>query len=114
MDQWAEKFQELKSEYISGAGERFRQIACFLDQLDQEPSDNKALKNLRRYFYGLSGTGATYGFPQVTVLGFQGENECEALLKKNLSPKSCDLERWRNYLLAIKEEFFKVGSYSKS
>ena len=107
MEQWAEKFQELKSEYISGAGERFRQIACFLDQLDREPSDFKALKNLRRYFYGLSGTGATYGFPQVTVLGFQGENECEALLKKNLSPKCSDLKRWRKYLMTLTKVFLR-------
>lgn len=105
MDVWAEIFPQLKGEYIRGAPERFNQIVCSLDQLEQEPSDDKTLKNLQRYFGGLSGTGATYGFPQVTVLGLQGENECESLLKKRLSPKRADIKRWRKYLLALQKEF---------
>lgn len=105
METLAEKCEQLKKEYINGVTDRFSNIVCSLEQLEQEPANFKALKNLMHYFYGFSSTGTTYGFPHVTLLGHKGENECETLLKGNLSPNKHDIERWRNYLLELKKEF---------
>lgn len=105
METWAEKFKQLKEEYINGITERFNNILYSLDELELEPSNFRALKNLMHYFYGLSSTGTTYGFPHVSLLGHKGENECEILLKGNLSPSKGDIERWKTYLLELKKEF---------
>lgn len=104
MEIWTEKFQQLKEEYINGIPERFSQIIYSLDQLEQDPLNHKVFKDLMRYFYGFASTGTTYGFPQITSIGQKGEQECEILLKNNLSPSKSDIERWRNYLLELKLE----------
>lgn len=110
METLAEKLQQLKQDYINGVTVRFNNIGYSLDQLDLEPSDYKALKNLVYCFYGLSGTGTTYGFPEVTLLGDKGQTECEILIKNNLPPSKCDIERWKNYLLELKRSFLTKNS----
>lgn len=107
MEKLPEKLQQLKQEYIDGIPERFNHITSSLDQLKLMPSDYKALKDLMFCFYGFSSTGTTYGFSQVSLLGYKGQYECETLMKSNLSPSKHDIKRWKTYLLALRKEFFK-------
>ena len=105
MATWEETLNQLKEEYLRGSKERLNRIERSLNFLANDKTDGEALRALRREFHGLSGSGTTYGFPQVTALGLQGEQECDHLLQEDLQVSVADLNRWESILDSLRLEF---------
>src|SRR5690242_12123306 len=55
-------------------------------------------------FHGFSGSGSTYGFPRVSILGFEGERLGEALVKARAGPGARERKRWRSLLLSLRRQ----------
>jgi diguanylate cyclase (GGDEF)-like protein len=53
----------------------------------------------------LSGSGKTYGFPQVTEIGLWGEQDCDVLLQQEQPAKPEHLARWRGLLEELRKQF---------
>src|SRR6185369_6174315 len=107
MNSWEEAFSELREDYIRGAYERLSRIAESLSLLEKDPADKEALQEVLHQFHGLSGSGATYGFPKVSAIGLQGEQECNGLREENRLPGKGELDRWRYLLEELEGEFSK-------
>jgi diguanylate cyclase (GGDEF)-like protein len=94
----------LRERFVAGCGERLERMERLLGGLDKDPSDAGVLYDLMIQFHGFAGSGSTYGFPRVSVLGMEGERLCEALRKGNLPPRSGDRARLRELLESLREE----------
>jgi diguanylate cyclase (GGDEF)-like protein len=110
---WDETLKELREQYIRGSADRLASINRTLDALEIQPADEAALKELRRFFHGLGGSGKTYGFAQVTEIGLWGEQECDGLIKEKLPPTLDHLNRWRSFSEELRKQFEK-GSIDDS
>ena len=102
---WSRTFRELRGQFAEGAGERLAAIDGALDRLLAKPEDRESLAEVRLRFHGLSGTGATFGFPRVSVLGMQGEHACDAVAEAARSPTSEEIRAWRNLVEEVREAF---------
>jgi diguanylate cyclase (GGDEF)-like protein len=102
---WHRTFRDLRVQFAEGAGERLAAIDAALDRLLVEPGDAESLSELRVRFHGLSGTGATFGFPRVSVLGAEGERACDAVLEAERTPTLEEIQAWRRLVQEIREEF---------
>ncbi|HZS08249.1 MAG TPA: response regulator [Blastocatellia bacterium] len=105
----------LRSQFLHTARERFERLEQTLDALEQLPPESAgaadALGELMRQFHSLSGSGSTFGFPGVSALGRQAEEECLTLLGENKVPTRDDLARWRLSLADLKRELFDNQNY---
>jgi len=102
---WRRTFRELRGQFAEGAGERLAAIDGALDRLLARPEDGASLAEARLRFHGLSGTGATFGFPRVSVLGMQGEHACDAVAEADRSPTSEEIQAWRKLVEEVREAF---------
>ena len=102
---WLRSFRELREQFAEGAGERLAAIDAALDRLFVEPGDAESLSELRVRFHGLSGTGATFGFPRVSVLGVEGEHACDAVVEAGRPPTSEEIRAWRRLVQEVREQF---------
>ena len=94
----------LRDQFVAGCADRFDRIEQFLSQLEADPADAGALRDLMFQFHGFSGSGSTYGFPRVTVLGLEGERLCQALLKEAQKASERERDRFRTLLDSLREE----------
>ncbi|HEY6929867.1 MAG TPA: Hpt domain-containing protein [Thermoanaerobaculia bacterium] len=92
---WEEALQTLRDQFLRGAPERFGRIETALGRLENDCSDTDALCSLRAEFHALSGLGGTYGFPQVTRLGTEGETQCDGRLTAGSRPSAADIAAWK-------------------
>ncbi|HSE42459.1 MAG TPA: response regulator, partial [Acidobacteriota bacterium] len=113
MSSWDDTLKDLREQYVRGSSDRLSNIDRTLETLENQPADENALRDLRRYFHGLGGSGKTYGFAQVTEIGLWGEQECDGLLREKVHPTLEHLNRWRGFLDELKKEFQK-GSFDDS
>lgn len=102
---WQRTLRELRGQFAQGATARLAAIDGALDRLFAKPEDAESLAEVRLRFHGLSGTGATFGFPQVSVLGMQGEHACDAVSEAVRSPTPEELQAWRALVEEIREAF---------
>lgn len=109
MEEGDEEFTELREKYIRDALGRLEGIAHTIDVLELEPEEPAALQELRRYFNEVSRSARTYGFPQVTIMGLQGEYDCDLMIRESQFPRSLDLDRWRSLLQGLRLEFARTN-----
>jgi len=64
-----------------------------LETLASDPSQARALEDLRFSFHAFAGDGRTYGFPDVTRLGLEGDAQCAARQRAG-PPQPAELEGW--------------------
>ncbi len=102
---WHRTFRELRSQFAEGAEERLLAIERALDKLGRNPKDGESLREVRLRFHGLSGTGATFGFPRVSALGVQGEHASEEVLDAHRAPTAEELGAWRGLVGQVRLEF---------
>jgi diguanylate cyclase (GGDEF)-like protein len=102
---WRRTFRELRGQFAEGAGERLAAIDGALDRLLAKPEDRESLAEVRLRFHGLSGTGATFGFPRVSVLGMQGEHACDAVAEAGRTPTPDEIGTWRELVEEVREAF---------
>jgi diguanylate cyclase (GGDEF)-like protein len=99
-----EGLRALRDHFVAGCDARFRRMEEVLAALDADPSDAHALRDLMLQFHGFSGSGSTYGFPRVTVLGLEGERLCEALTRARVPAGERERERCRELLASVRQE----------
>ena len=102
---WRRTLRELRGQFAEGAGERLAAIDGALDRLLAKPEDSESLAEVRLRFHGLSGTGATFGFPRVSVLGMKGEHACDAVAEAARPPTSEEIRAWRDLVEEVREAF---------
>ena len=102
---WRRTFRELRSQFASGAAERLLAIDRALDALAADPGDAAALAEVRLRFHGLSGSGATFGFPGVSALGMKGELMCDAVFAGARPPTPDETRSWRRLVEEVRAAF---------
>lgn len=114
MDPEAQSFEAavrgLRVQFVAGCGERFDRIEEFLSELEAGPSNSRALRDLMIQFHGFTGSGSTYGFPRVTVLGSEGERFCDEYLKTGLPVEERDLARLRALAETLRSEIRQTAA----
>jgi len=104
MATWEATMQGIRKQFLLGSGARLARIASDLGRLGSNASDRGALDDLRLAFHGLSGLGGSVGFPRVTTLGLDGEQQCDALVAGGARPGAAELTALRSLLDALREE----------
>lgn len=94
----------LRERFVAGSRERCDRIERLLDQLDSGAGGAQTVRDLMMQFHGFSGSGSTYGFPRVSILGSEGERLCEALVKGPELAGARERKRWRSLLLSLRRE----------
>lgn len=102
---WHRTLSELRGQFADGAADRLAAIDGALDRLLANPGDAEALGEVRLRFHGLSGTGATFGFPRVSSLGMQGEQACDAVAEAARSPTLEEIRDWGELVEEVREAF---------
>ena len=106
---WSRTFRELRQRFAAGAAERLAAISSALDRLEVDASDAASLAEVRLRFHGLAGSGATFGFPQVSVLGAQGEHAFDLVAEARRPPTAEEIRSWRNLVEEVREAFRDEG-----
>lgn len=109
MSTWEETMQELRIEFLQRLTERSQKLDETLNLLIVKPDNRDVLKSLMRLFHALSGSGSTYGFPEISAIGRIGEKECDHLLQNNLLPDPSYLAGWQKLLRQLDEEAVKAN-----
>jgi len=100
---WAEALQALRADYLRNSAARLDAISRLIGRLERRPS-GAALRDLRTRFHGLRGSGLTYGFPAVSVLGGRGEEACRAVILAERAPSADDFAEWRTVVDGLHRE----------
>lgn len=77
MSRFKEMAAALRGEFLALAAERAAAMRALLERLDGAPGDEATLAELQLAFHNFAGSGATYGFPELSRLGGQGERWCQ-------------------------------------
>jgi len=67
----------LRGEFLALAAGRAAAMRPLLARLDAAPGDEQALAELQLAFHNFAGSGTTYGFPELSRLGSEGERWCQ-------------------------------------
>jgi hypothetical protein len=102
-----EALHTLRREYVAEANENLGHIDRLISKMQTEPS-GPTLEHLYRRFLGLAGSGDTYGFPEVSRLGRQGEKLCGALLRTGRFASPSVLLACRAVLRSLQAEFDRL------
>ena len=95
MESWDEALRELRAEYIVGARKKVEEATRLVAHLASDPRDRPALSDLMHRFHGLAGSGATYGFAQVSEIALSADRMCGELLAGGGGPGVAHLDRFR-------------------
>jgi len=102
-----EALHALRGEYVAEANENLGLIERLISTMETEPS-RPTLERLHLRFLGLAGSGYTYGFPEVSTLGRQGERLCAALLRTGQHASPSVLLASRAVLRSLQAEFDRL------
>jgi diguanylate cyclase (GGDEF)-like protein len=105
MQAWSQTFGQLKEQYIKRSADRIGQIVEMLAVLGQNPTSHELIGQLGRHFHWLAGSGTMYGFPQVSQLGTEGEDYCNALLRDKTQKSRADVSKLKAILNELSVQF---------
>lgn len=74
---FAERYKKLKGDYLQRLPEKVQQLEAIWGHLQQDPSNIAGLELLYIHVHGLNGSGATYGFAELS----EAARDLELLLK---------------------------------
>lgn len=94
---------ELRERFVADALVRLDRIESAIGRLEETPGDTAALTELRRDFHGLSGTGTSYGYPDVTRVCRAVDVEAVGLLRSGSPPRGEQLSSWRRAAGEVRE-----------
>jgi diguanylate cyclase (GGDEF)-like protein len=112
MDSWEETLRDLRAGYLRESAAKLDGLGAAVQALAAHPDDEDLLGDLLRRFHAFAGSGRTYGFPQVSALGLQGETRCAQLAREGHPPAADDLDGFRTLVEALKAEFGAAGAQS--
>jgi len=104
VEDWEKTLRVLRERFLDGSTARLERIQTGLERLESNPSDVDSLADLRLAFHGFSGLGGSYGFPKVTILGIEGERQCEAFAALARRPVPQELSVLRDVLDGLRSE----------
>jgi CheY-like chemotaxis protein len=104
-----ELFGELRAEYLRSAPQRLDAMRRALDTLSADAANAAALAQLRLTFHAWAGNGKTYGFPEVTRLGLEGDVQCATRLREG-PPRAAEILGWRALAEAISRELLSPAA----
>jgi diguanylate cyclase (GGDEF)-like protein len=110
VESWDDALAELRAEYLRESAARLEEIDRLLDVLSRDGTDEGAFRDLLRRFHGFAGSGTTYGLPQITALGLEGERECAALLVTGTPPTGKELHHWHGLLGQLRAALQGAGT----
>jgi diguanylate cyclase (GGDEF)-like protein len=110
MDSWEETLRELRAGYLRESAAKLDGLAASIALLESQPQDEAALTDLLRRFHAFAGSGRTYGFPQVSALGLEGETRCADFLDEGRPPAADDFTRLRTLVDSMRTEFQAAGA----
>lgn len=113
MKDWDAALEHLRRDYLRDAPARFDHLETVIEGLRRNPADSNAFRELRRILHNFAGSGATFGFPEMSRLSAQIEEECDALLREGV-PSPDDVERWHTFSLAMRTEVSRPGTGSRT
>jgi diguanylate cyclase (GGDEF)-like protein len=88
--------------------ERIAESAQFLDALERDAGDARAVEELMRRFHGFAGIGGFEGFELVNSAGARAESECRKLMKAGEAPAAQTVRRWRTMITFIENEVNEI------
>jgi diguanylate cyclase (GGDEF)-like protein len=109
MEALEDALRSLRAEFVREARRRLDGISRSLEALDVEPRNRGALHELLQGFHGFAGTGTTYGYPEVTALGQEGERSCSKHLAESAAPPPADIARWVELRGLLERQFSGAG-----
>ncbi|HVR37822.1 MAG TPA: Hpt domain-containing protein [Thermoanaerobaculia bacterium] len=92
----ADAFEELRGLFRESTRTRIDEMSRCLDALETNARDASALRVFARHVHGLAGLGTTYGYPRISELAEDAEEQ--------IGRGEILLERWRASVEEIKRE----------
>lgn len=83
---WSEVLAGLRVDYALRCRARIAECRGLLDLLEEDPRDEGALSTLLRHLHGMNGTGASYGYPEITAIAGDGERLVAGVLRGTSGP----------------------------
>ena len=102
MADWKKTLDALREQFLQGSTARLDRIQADLGRLRTDPEHGGALADLRLAFHGFSGLGGSFGFPEVTLLGLEGERRCDALAEDGRAPGQAELAALEELLAGLR------------
>ncbi|MBX9570088.1 MAG: response regulator [Candidatus Obscuribacterales bacterium] len=82
MNEWKNKFSNLRNQFMSRSGERLEALRKMIEYLASNPGDMNLLCEIRQQFHWCAGSGGVYGFEAVSKYGLKGEQICDQFLNQ--------------------------------
>ncbi len=105
---WKEALEEIRAHFLSGALERIGTLERALERVRENPADNTRIADLFRSFHGFAGAGKTFGFPEVSTMGSQGEARCARLSERAEAPGPEDFQVWKALCEDLKRQLLPL------
>ncbi len=102
MTGWARALEALRGPYVADGLARLARADGNLDALARAPGDAAALAALRREVHGLAGTGASYGFPEVTRVAHEADVACATWQREGTLPDATGLRSVREAVASLR------------
>jgi len=101
-----DKVIRLRGIFIEQLPERMVEARGFFDALCADPKDSEAAKSLHRYLHSIKGTGASFGFKELSVLSGVGEEQAKLIMEQQAQLTDAS---WQplGACLASMEQFFQ-------
>jgi hypothetical protein len=101
MNHFDDIMAELRSTYLEETRRRAAVMALTLDRLERDPDAAQALGELVVQFHGLAGSGTSYGFAELSLLGRLGEFDSGVRHRHGGTCTQEDLRTWRTLVSQI-------------
>lgn len=96
---------DLRKNYIAAWPDKRKRMFSHLGNARNGQKAQDAVTGLRMEFHRIAGTGATYGFPEVTRLGRQAESYAERLIKGQEPISSEVLTKFEGFIVSLDQSF---------
>lgn len=90
-----EIMEELTDLFRERSREGIREMTELLESLDRNAACGETVPRLSRHFHLMSGAGATYGYPEISCLGAEGEALLLSLIQTGQAPSAEQLATLR-------------------
>lgn len=90
MNEWQDKFNNLRTQFLSRSAGRLEGLKQMIDYLASQPQDMNLLREIRQQFHWCAGSGGVYGFESVSKYGLRGEQICDQLLNEGTALSRAD------------------------